>query len=186
MLVNQLEANLYARKGKAVTNFATTLPKAQSDLAKEIFKDPYKFDFLNLSETHFEKELEDGLVSHMTKFLLELGHGFSYVGRQYMLNVAGEEFFIDLLFYHLKLRSFVVIELKTGKFIPEYAGKLNFYLNAAPIFCKISNRDGGIKHIFKRHTPSRFRISGRILNCHSRITSHKHRQMCRRRDKCNK
>jgi predicted nuclease of restriction endonuclease-like (RecB) superfamily len=130
VLVNQIESGLYSRKGNAVTNFSVTLPPLQSDLAKEIFKDPYKFDFLNLTETHFEKELEDGLVGHMTKFLLELGNGFSYVGRQYPLNIGGEEFYIDLLFYHLKLRCFVVIELKTGKFLPEYAGKLNFYLNA--------------------------------------------------------
>jgi predicted nuclease of restriction endonuclease-like (RecB) superfamily len=130
MLVNQIESDLYVRKGNAVTNFSSTLPPLQSDLAKEIFKDPYKFDFLNLADTHFEKELEDGLVGHMTKFLLELGNGFSYVGRQYPLDIGGEEFYIDLLFYHLKLRCFVVIELKTGKFLPEYAGKLNFYLNA--------------------------------------------------------
>jgi predicted nuclease of restriction endonuclease-like (RecB) superfamily len=130
VLVHQIESNLYARKGNAVTNFEATLPPMQSDMAKEIFKDPYKFDFLNLSDTHFEKELEDGLVGHMTKFLLELGNGFSYVGRQYPLNVGGDEFYIDLLFYHLKLRCFVVIELKAGKFMPEYAGKLNFYLNA--------------------------------------------------------
>jgi predicted nuclease of restriction endonuclease-like (RecB) superfamily len=130
LMMNQVESNLYLRKGKAVTNFAATLPPVQSDLAREIFKDPYKFDFLNLAETHFEKELEDGLVGHMTKFLLELGSGFSYVGRQYPLIIGGEEFYIDLLFYHLKLRCFVVVELKTGKFLPEYAGKLNFYLNA--------------------------------------------------------
>lgn len=137
LLVHQIESDLYNRKGKAVTNFATTLPPAQSDLAKEIFKDPYKFDFLNLSESYLEKDLEDGLVNHMTKFLLELGNGFSYVGRQYLLNIGGEDFYIDLLFYHLKLRCFVVVELKTGKFIPEYAGKLNFYLNAV---------DGELKH----------------------------------------
>jgi predicted nuclease of restriction endonuclease-like (RecB) superfamily len=131
VLVHQIESNLYQRQGNSITNFVTTLPPIQSDLAKEIFKDPYKFDFLNLSETYFEKDLEDGLVGHMTKFLLELGSGFSYVGRQYPLNVGGEEFYIDLLFYHLKLRCFVVIELKTGRFIPEFAGKLNFYLHAA-------------------------------------------------------
>lgn len=137
LLVHQIESGLYSRQGTAITNFASTLPQGQSDLAKEIFKDPYKFDFLNLSETYFEKDLEDGLVGHMTKFLLELGNGFSYVGRQYLLIIGGEEFFIDLLFYHLKLRCFVVIELKTGKFLPEYAGKLNFYLNAV---------DGELKH----------------------------------------
>jgi predicted nuclease of restriction endonuclease-like (RecB) superfamily len=137
MLVNQIESNLYSRKGNAVTNFSVTLPPVQSDLAKEIFKDPYKFDFLNLTDNHFEKELEDGLVGHMTKFLLELGSGFSYVGRQYPLEIGGEDFYIDLLFYHFKLRCFVVIELKAGKFIPEFAGKLNFYLNAV---------DGELKH----------------------------------------
>jgi predicted nuclease of restriction endonuclease-like (RecB) superfamily len=137
LLVNQIEGDLYSRQGSAVTNFTSTLPPVQGDLAKEIFKDPYKFDFLSLTENHFEKELEDGLVGHMTKFLLELGNGFSYVGRQYPLEVGGEDFYIDLLFYHLKLRSFVVIELKAGKFLPEYAGKLNFYLNAV---------DGVLKH----------------------------------------
>lgn len=143
LLVNQIESNLYGRKGKAITNFTNTLPAEQSELAREIFKDPYKFDFLDISETHFEKELEDGLVGHMTKFLLELGNGFSYVGRQYPFDVGGEEFFIDLLFYHLKLRCFVVIELKTGKFQPEYAGKLNFYLNAI---------DGTLKHDYDKPT----------------------------------
>lgn len=139
LMMNQVESDLYSRKGKAVTNFSVTLPPIQSDLAKEIFKDPYKFDFLNLAETHFEKDLEDGLVGHMTKFLLELGNGFSYVGRQYPLNVGGEEFYIDLLFYHLKLRCFVVVELKTGKFKPEFAGKLNFYLNAIDDILKHEN-----------------------------------------------
>lgn len=137
VLVNQIESGLYSRKGSAVTNFSATLPPKQSDLAKEIFKDPYKFDFLSLAENHFERDLEDGLVGHMTKFLLELGNGFSYVGRQYQLEIGGEDFFIDLLFYHLKLRCYIVIELKAGKFIPEYAGKLNFYLNAV---------DGVLKH----------------------------------------
>lgn len=144
LLVHQIEGDLYNRQGNAVTNFASTLPPNQSDLAKEIFKDPYKFDFLNLSETYFEKDLEDGLVSHMTKFLLELGNGFSYVGRQYLINVGGEDFYIDLLFYHLKLRCFVVIELKTGKFIPEYAGKLNFYLNAVDQQLKHENDQSSI------------------------------------------
>lgn len=137
VLVHQVESNLFSRQGSAITNFSDTLAPTQSDLAKEIFKDPYKFDFLSLTDNHFEKELEDGLVGHMTKFLLELGSGFSYVGRQYPLEIGGEEFYVDLLFYHLKLRCFVVIELKAGKFIPEYAGKLNFYLNAV---------DGNLKH----------------------------------------
>ncbi|MEP6611855.1 MAG: PDDEXK nuclease domain-containing protein, partial [Mucilaginibacter sp.] len=130
ILVHQIESKLYHRQGKAVTNFTETLPSFHSDLAKEMLKDPYKFDFLNLSEEYFEKDLEDALVNHITKFLLELGAGFSYVGRQYHLEIGGDDFYIDLLFYHLKLRSYVVIELKTGKFIPEYASKLNFYLSA--------------------------------------------------------
>jgi predicted nuclease of restriction endonuclease-like (RecB) superfamily len=130
VLVHQIESGLYHRQGKAISNFTQTLPALQSGLAKEMLKDPYKFDFLNLSEEYFEKDLEEALVNHITKFLLELGAGFSYVGRQYHLEIGGEDFYIDLLFYHLKLRSYVVIELKTGKFIPEYASKLNFYLSA--------------------------------------------------------
>ncbi len=129
VLVHQLESDLYHRKGTAITNFEATLPKPQSDLAKELLKDPYKFDFLGLSTEYLERDLENALVEHITKFLLELGAGFSYVGRQYHLEVGGDDFYIDLLFYHLKLRCFVVIELKTGKFVPEYASKLNFYLN---------------------------------------------------------
>lgn len=129
VLVHKIESGLYKRKGKAITNFEATLPAPQSDLAKELLKDPYKFDFLSLGKEYLEKDLEDALVTHITKFLLELGSGFSYVGRQYHLEVGGEDFYIDLLFYHLKLRCYIVLELKTGKFIPEYASKLNFYLN---------------------------------------------------------
>lgn len=129
VLVHQIESGLYKRKGAAITNFETTLPKPQSDLAKELLKDPYKFDFLGLGEEYKERDLENALVDHITKFLLELGAGFAYVGRQYHLEVGGEDFYMDLLFYHLKLHCYVVIELKTGKFIPEYASKLNFYLN---------------------------------------------------------
>lgn len=129
VMVHQIESRLYQRKGAAVTNFESTLPKPQSDLAKELLKDPYKFDFLSLGNEYKERDLENGLVKHITKFLLELGAGFAYVGRQYLLEVGGEDFYMDLLFYHVKLHCYVVIELKTGKFIPEYASKLNFYLN---------------------------------------------------------
>jgi predicted nuclease of restriction endonuclease-like (RecB) superfamily len=138
VLLHQIESGLFKRNGAAVTNFQTTLPKPQSDLARELLKDPYKFDFLGLGEEYKEKDLENALVEHITKFLLELGAGFSFVGRQYHLEVGGEDFYIDLLFYHLKLRCFVVIELKTGKFIPEYASKLNFYLNVV---------DDTLKHV---------------------------------------
>jgi predicted nuclease of restriction endonuclease-like (RecB) superfamily len=139
VLVNQIEAKLYHRQGKAISNFTQTLPAPQSDLAREMLKDPYKFDFLNLSEEYFEKDMEDALVTHITKFLLELGAGFSYVARQHHLEIGGEDFYIDLLFYHLRLRSYVVIELKTGKFIPEYASKLNFYLSAVDDILKHKN-----------------------------------------------
>jgi predicted nuclease of restriction endonuclease-like (RecB) superfamily len=129
VLLNQIDSNLWQRKGKAITNFEQTLPDAQSDLARELLKDPYAFDFLNLSDDHKERELETALIDNLTRFLLELGAGFSFVGRQYPIKVGDEDFAIDLLFYHLKLRCFVVIELKAGKFKPEYTGKLNFYLN---------------------------------------------------------
>ena len=129
VLLHQIESRLYHRKGKAITNFEDTLPALQGDLANELIKDPYQFDFLPLSEKYKEKDLENALVDHITRFLLELGTGFSYLGKQYRLTVDKEDFYIDLLFYHIKLRSFIIVELKTGKFMPEYAGKLNFYLN---------------------------------------------------------
>ena len=130
VLIHQIESNLYARSAKAITNFEATLPPLQSDLAKEITKDPYNFDFLTLSEDYKEKELEDALCENITKFLLELGSGFAFVGKQYKLNVAGDEFKIDLLFYHIKLKCYVVVELKTVEFKPEFAGKLSFYTSA--------------------------------------------------------
>ncbi len=130
VLVHQIESNLFSRSNKAINNFDKKLPAPQSDLAKEITKDPYCFDFLSLNEKYNEKELENALMDHLTNFLLELGSGFAFVGRQYRLEITGEEFFIDLLFYHIKLKCYVVIELKTTKFKPEYAGKLNFYITA--------------------------------------------------------
>jgi len=130
ILVMQIETRLLARSGTAVTNFAVSLPKPQSDLARESLKDPYRFDFLGLSDEAQEREIEHALVKHVTEFLLELGAGFAFVGRQVLLDVGGDEFFIDLLFYHLKLRCYVVIELKGGKFKPEHLGQLSFYLTA--------------------------------------------------------
>ncbi|WP_028315958.1 PDDEXK nuclease domain-containing protein [Desulfatibacillum aliphaticivorans] len=130
VLVMQIEARLLERQGKAVTNFEQRLPKPDSDLARESLKDPYRFDFLGLTEEAQEREVESALVRHVTKFLLELGAGFAFVGRQVLLNVGGEEFFLDLLFYHLKLRCYVVIELKASKFKPEHLGQLGFYLTA--------------------------------------------------------
>jgi len=130
VLLHQIESDLYNRSGKAITNFASKLPEIHSDLAIEILKDPYNFDFLDIRQRHDEKELEDALMQNMTKFLLELGQGFSFLGRQYKLTVGESEFKIDLLFYHVKLHCYVVVELKTGDFKPEYAGKLNFYISA--------------------------------------------------------
>ncbi len=130
VLTHHIESGLYAREGKAITNFKATLPDPQSDLARQTLKDPYNFDFLMLRQKHDEKELEDALINHVTRFLLELGAGFSYIGRQFRLEVDGDEFFVDLLFYHVRLHCYVVIELKTAKFKPEFAGKLNFYISA--------------------------------------------------------
>ena len=131
VLTLQIESGLYQRQGKAITNFKKTLPDISSDLAHQLLKDPYQFDFLTLTENYKEHELENALVENITKFLLELGSGFAYVGKQVPMQVGEKEFAIDLLFYHLKLRAYVVIELKTTEFEPEYAGKLSFYLSAA-------------------------------------------------------
>jgi predicted nuclease of restriction endonuclease-like (RecB) superfamily len=122
-----VKSRFHERQGAAVTNFAKRLPEPQSELAGEMLKDPYVFDFLTLETPFRERELETGLIHYLEKFLLELGQGFAFVGRQYPLSVGDEDFYLDLLFYHLKLRCFVVAELKRGKFKPEYAGKMNFY-----------------------------------------------------------
>jgi len=154
VLVHQIESGLYHRKGRAVTNFEQTLPSPQSDLVQQTLKDPYLFEFLTLDNSIRERDLERALVDHIREFLLELGVGFAFVGRQVRLEVEAQDFCIDLLFYHLKLRCFVVIELKTGEFKPEYAGKMNFYLSAVDdrlrhpddepsigiILCKSKNR----------------------------------------------
>ncbi len=130
VLLHWLDSNLHKREGKAITNFQNTLPSPQSDLAHQFLKDPYCFDFLNLRDKHDEQELESGLLDHVQKFLLELGTGFSFVGRQVHLEIGDQDFYIDLLFYHYKLRCFVVVELKATDFKPEFAGKMNFYLSA--------------------------------------------------------
>lgn len=141
VLVMQIESRLLERSGNAVTNFPTTLPDPQSDLARESIKDPYRFDFLGLTDEARERDIEGALVKHVTEFLLELGAGFAFVGRQVLLDVGGDEFFIDLLFYHLKLRRYVVIELKGGKFKPEHLGQLSFYLTA--VDAQIKHPDDG-------------------------------------------
>lgn len=131
MLEDQIDSNLYARQGTALTNFSSKLPTPQGQLAEEVLKDPYKLDFLRMKQGYDEKDLEDALSNNITKFLLELGHGFAYVGRQMELRMPnGQSFFPDMIFYHTKLKCYIVIELKVVKFIPEFAGKLNFYVTA--------------------------------------------------------
>lgn len=130
ILVHQIESRLHLRIGEAQTNFARTLPSPQSELAQQVLKDPYTFDFLGLGEEAQERDLERALLEHLRAFLLELGLGFAFVGSQYHLEVGGQDFYLDLLFYHFRLRCFVVIDLKIGEFQPEYAGKMNFYLSA--------------------------------------------------------
>ena len=130
VLAHQIESGLHRRQGKALTNFARTLPPPQSDLAQELVKDPYSFDFLALGPAMSERELEQGLLEHLRSLILELGKGFAFVGSQHHLEVGGQDYYLDLLFYHLRLRCFVVVELKIEEFKPEFAGKMNFYLSA--------------------------------------------------------
>jgi predicted nuclease of restriction endonuclease-like (RecB) superfamily len=130
VLETWIDSDLYSRQGKAVTNFKATMPKTQSDLANAMLKDPYHFDFLTMQEDADERKIEEGLVAHMQKLLTELGIGFAFIGRQYKIEVEGDEFLIDLLFYHYKLRRFIVVELKNTAFKSEYAGKMSLYLAA--------------------------------------------------------
>lgn len=132
----QIDNNYYAKKGKSVTNFCETLPSPQSELAQETMKDPYDFDFLGLEDDALEKEIETELTKHITSFLIELGKGFAFVGKQFHIKISEKDYYLDLLFYHLELRCYVVIELKAGIFKPEYAGKLNFYLSAVDSLIK--------------------------------------------------
>lgn len=136
LLALQLKSRLHERAGKAVTNFSRTLPAPQSDLAQQTLKDPYTFDFMALTTPYNERDVERQLMQHITHFLLELGKGFAFIGRQYHLEVAGNDYYIDLLFYHVTLKCYVVVELKNRRFIPEYAGKLNFYLSSVDSLLK--------------------------------------------------
>lgn len=139
VLEMHIEAKSHLKLGKAQTNFAATLPNPTSDLAQQLIKSKYNFDFLGLDADVHEKIIEKGLINHIKNFLLELGHGFAFMGNQHRITLAGEEFFIDLLMYHVKLKSYVVIELKAGKFKPEYVGKLSFYTNAIDSEIKDTN-----------------------------------------------
>jgi predicted nuclease of restriction endonuclease-like (RecB) superfamily len=154
ILDHQVDSGLYRRQGKAVTNFTRTLPPPQSDLAQQVLKDPYTFDFLTMADDAHERAVQQGLLAHIRQFLLELGAGFAFVGENVHLEVGGEDFYLDLLFYHLKLRAFLVIDLKVRPFQPEFAGKMNFDLSAVDdrlrhpddkpsiglILCKTSNQ----------------------------------------------
>lgn len=140
VLVLQIESELFQRQGNAVTNFEQTLPPSQSDLVRQIVKDPYCFSFLTIEEEQSERELEKSLIDHIRDFLMELGVGFAFLGSQYPIEVSGKEYRLDLLFYHVKLHCYVVIELKTGEFEPEFSGKMNFYVSAVDNLLK-SDRD---------------------------------------------
>jgi len=141
VLVHQIESQLLERKGNATTNFANTLTTPQSELAQEVLKDPYIFDFLSISEEAKERDIEQALTQHISQFLLELGAGFAFVGRQVHLEVGEQDFYLDLLFYHLKLRCYLVVELKAGDFKPEHTGQLSFYLSAVDSQIK-TDQDG--------------------------------------------
>ncbi|MBE7381347.1 MAG: DUF1016 family protein [Leptolyngbya sp. SIO1E4] len=175
----QIENRLYSHQGGAVTNFERTLPSSQSDLARHLIKDPYNFDFLTLAADAQERDLEKALVDHIRDFLLELGVGFAFVGSQHRLEVGGEEFYLDLLFYHLKLRCFVVIDLQMGDFRPEYSGKMNFYVSAIDdllrhpddqptigiILCKSKNKtiaEYALRDVTKPISVSTHRISNEL------------------------
>lgn len=151
VLEHQIDTDAYGRQGKAVTNFSRALPAPQSDLARETLKDPYSFQFLTLAEEHAEADLQRGLVNHIRRFLLELGAGFAFVGEQYHLEVGGDDFYLDLLFYHLKLRCYVVFDLKARRFTPEAAGKMNFYLSAVDDLLRHPSDNPSIGIVLCRH-----------------------------------
>ncbi|HEV2349785.1 MAG TPA: PDDEXK nuclease domain-containing protein [Terriglobia bacterium] len=179
VLIHQIESGLFKRQGKALTNFKRTLPASQSELSQQIIKDPYNFDFLTLELDAQERDLERGLTEHLRDFLLELGVGFSFLGSQFPVEVGGHEFRIDLLFYHLRIRCFVVIDLKLGEFQPEFAGKMNFYLSAVDdllrhaddqpsigiVLCKSKNRvvaEYALRNIGKPVGVSEYRLTSAL------------------------
>ena len=179
MLTLQIEQDLFERQGKAITNFPTTLPDQQAQLAQQILKDPYHFDFLTIEPEVQELEVEKQLTHHITRFLLELGKGFAFLGRQYQLEIGKKDYYLDLFFYHIRLRCFVVIELKVGEFKPEYAGKMNFYLSAVDdllkseadlpsigiILCKSKDRievEYALRDLKKPIGVSEFRLTGSL------------------------
>lgn len=151
VLALQIESDLFRRQGKAITNFGTALPDSQSDLAREVLKNPYNFDFLTVAQEHREADIKAGLLANIRKFLLELGAGFAFVGQQVYLEVGSKNFYIDLLFYHLRLRYYVVIDLKVEEFKPEHAGTMNFYLSAVDDQLQHSQDQPSIDIILSKH-----------------------------------
>ncbi len=164
-LEDMIKTKYSERWGKAVTNFKERLPQEQSNLAQETLKDPYNFDFIELADDYREKELEQGLINHIEKFLLELGQGFAFIGRQYHIEIAGDDYYIDLLFYHLKLRCYCVIELKNTAFQPEHAGKMNFYLSAVDDLVKQKNDNPSIGMILCK-TKNNFKVEYALRDIH--------------------
>jgi len=168
ILENWIESDLYGRKGKAITNFKETLPPAQSDMAEQALKDPYHLQFVTLESAYREKELEQGLMNHLQKFLVELGDGFAFMGRQYRIEVEGEDHWIDLLFYHVKLHCYVVIELKATAFDPRDAGQMNFYLSAVDDLLK-QPEDQPTIGILLCKTKNRVKVEYALRRCSSPI-----------------
>lgn len=163
VLVFQIESKLHKRLGKTANNFELVLPPVDSDMANQIFKDPYIFDFLGSSESLRERELENKLIEHLEKFLIELGQGFAFVGRQVHLEFSSEDFYIDLLFYHLKLRCFVVVELKAGAFEPGHVSQLNMYMNIVDDLMRhpTDNKTIGLLLVKeKNHTIAKYSLAG--------------------------
>ena len=165
VLDHKIEANLYQRQitSKKTTNFDASLPAPESDLAKQLIKEPYCFDFLTLTENHKEKELQQGLISYMKDLLLELGAGFAFVGDNYHLDIGGDDFYIDLLFYHYKMRAFFVVELKARKFNPKDVGQLNFYLSAVDDLLRQSDDKPTVGLLLckdKNHITAEYALSG--------------------------
>jgi predicted nuclease of restriction endonuclease-like (RecB) superfamily len=169
MLEMWIESNLYGRKGKAITNFKHSLASPLSDIAEQTIKDPYNFGFLALDKKHREKELEQGLIDHLQKFLLELGDGFAFIGRQYKVEVEGEDHWIDLLFYHVKLRCYFVVELKATAFDPRDAGQMNFYLSAVDDLLRHPDDKSSIGILICK-TKNKVKVEYALRNCKSPIS----------------
>jgi predicted nuclease of restriction endonuclease-like (RecB) superfamily len=164
-----IDSNLHRRQGKAITNFKISLPEARSDIAEQAIKDPYVFDFLSLGKKYREKELEQGLMDHLQNFLVELGEGFAFMGRQFSIEVEGEDYLIDLLFYHVKLRCYFVVELKATEFDPRDAGQMNFYLSAVDDHLRHPGDQPSIGILLCK-TKSKVKVEYALRNCKSPIS----------------